>query len=78
MIKDRARASAVAQAAEALITQLLRSAETAPDGTFAATSEAERRRLVQLIGKIESELLGPLYKQYPNIEPDSPRKKPRP
>ena len=77
MIKDRERATAVAKAAEELINQLFRSVERSNDGGFAATSEEIRRRLVQLIGKLESDLLGPLYKQYPDLEPEGLRRKPR-
>jgi len=67
MIKNREAAAALAKAAEELIRELFRVAQPPSDDPVA--SEDVRRRLVQLIGEIETQLLGPLYKQHPELEP---------
>ena len=77
MIRDREHATAVAKVGEELISELFRVAELRPDGTYAATSEEARRHIVQLIGKIDTELLWPIYRQYPDLEPERLRKKRR-
>jgi len=67
MIKNREAAAALAKAAEELIRELFRVAQPPSDDPVA--SEDVRRRLVQLIGEIETQLLGPLYKQHPELDP---------
>jgi hypothetical protein len=67
MIRDRETAVALSEAAEKLIRELIRAAEHRPDEGVAA--EEARRQLVQLVGSLESQLLGPLYKQYPDLDP---------
>lgn len=77
MIKDRKRAASIAKAGEDLIRQLFRAVESVPDGTPAVASAAARKRIVQLIGKIDTEVLWPIYKQHPDLEPMGLRKKGR-
>jgi hypothetical protein len=77
MIKNRDRAVALAKASEELIREIFRTVEPSPSGASFVSSEEIRRRLVQLIGKLEADLVGPLYAQYPDLEPHDRRKKPR-
>jgi len=77
MITNRRRAVSVRKAGEALIRQLFRAVESVPNGKPAVASPEDRKRIVQLIGKIDTEVLWPIYKQHPNLEPVGLRKKRR-
>ena len=56
MIENRKRAVSVTKAGEALIRQLFRAVESVPNGKPAVTSPEARKRIVQLIGKIDTEV----------------------
>jgi hypothetical protein len=74
MISDRECAAELAKAGEGLIAEIFKVVEPSQSGTPSVTSEDARRRLVKLIGTLETELIGPLYKQYPDLEPPHLRK----
>lgn len=71
MIPDRQRAAAVSKAAEEFIKQLSLALQAAQASGSKEDFERLRRASGQLIGALETDLLSPLYKQYPDLEPPS-------
>jgi hypothetical protein len=70
MISDRQRAVAVSNAAEEFIKQLSRALDTAKANDSSADFERLRKAIGQVIGTLETDLLWPLYRQYPDLEPE--------
>ena len=71
MIHDADHARNVASAAEAFLRELSCALEATR--TSAAPSEFEklRRAVGSLVGTLEVDLLWPLYKQHPDLEPEN-------
>jgi len=69
MIADRQRAVAVSKAAEEFIKQLSLALQAAQASGSNEDFERLRRAVGQVIGALETDLLAPLYQQYPELEP---------
>jgi hypothetical protein len=69
MISDRQRAVAVSRAAEEFIKQLSLALQSAQASGSTEDFERLRRAAGHVIGALETDLLWPLYKQYPELEP---------
>jgi hypothetical protein len=71
MTPDRQRAVAVSNAAEEFIKQLslaLRAAQTNGSGE---DIERLRKAIGEVVATLEMDLLWPLYRQYPDLEPEN-------
>lgn len=71
MIPDRQRAVAVSKAAEEFIKQLSLTLKAVQANGSRNDFERLRKTIGQLIGTLEADLLWPLYKQYPDLEPEN-------
>lgn len=71
MISGRQRAVAVSNSAEEFIKQLSLALDAAKANGSSADFERLRKAIGQVIGTLETDLLWPLYKQYPDLEPEN-------
>jgi hypothetical protein len=71
MISDRHRAVAVAEAAEEFIKELSLALKAAQANGSAEELERLRKSIGEVLGILETELLWPLYKQHPDLEPEN-------
>ena len=69
MIADRERAVAVSKAAEDFIRQLSIALKAAQTSGNARDTERLKRSIGEVVATLETALLWPLYKQYPDLEP---------
>jgi hypothetical protein len=71
MIPDHHHAVAVAEAAEGFIKQLSLALKAVQATGSAEELERLRKSIGEVIGVLETELLWPLYKQHPDLEPEN-------
>ncbi len=71
MISDPASARCVSIATEAFIRELSIAVEGAQSSASPEDLEKLKRASGMVIGSMEIELLWPLYKQHPSLEPES-------
>lgn len=71
MIPDPTSAQAVSRAAEHFIVELSRAFEAARSSTTPEEFERLKRAVGVVVGTLEVDLLWPLYKQHPNLEPEN-------
>ena len=71
MISDRQRAVAVSNAAEEFIRQLSLALKAVQSSGSSVEFERLRKAIGQVVGTLETDLLWPLYKQYPELEPEN-------
>jgi hypothetical protein len=71
MIPDRQRAVAVSNAAEEFIKQLSLALKAVQSNGSSEEFERLRKAIGQVVGTLETDLLWPLYKQYPDLEPEN-------
>jgi hypothetical protein len=71
MISDPIRAQAVSAAAEAFIRELSGALESARTSAPPSQFERLKKAVGQVVGTLEVDLLWPLYKQHPSLEPDN-------
>ena len=71
MIPDRQRAVAVSKAAEEFIKQLSLALQTVQVNGSSEDFERLRKAIGEVVGTLEADLLWPLYKQYPDLEPEN-------
>lgn len=71
MISDPERARGVAEAAEALVRELMLALESARLSEAPSEVEVLKRKVGLLIGRLEMELFFPLYSKFPSLEPAS-------
>lgn len=71
MIADRQQAVAVSKAAEEFIRQLSLALKAAEANSSNEEFERLRRAVGQVIGTLETDLLWPLYKRHPELEPEN-------
>jgi hypothetical protein len=71
MITNSTTAQAVSNAAEQLIQELSLSLERSRDADTSADFERLKQAIGSVVGTLEVDLLWPLYKQHPHLEPES-------
>ena len=71
MIPDRQRAVAVSKAAEEFIKQLSLALKSVQANGSSEDFERLRKAIGEVVGTLEADLLWPLYKQYPDLEPEN-------
>jgi|tagenome__1003787_1003787.scaffolds.fasta_scaffold18328705_2 hypothetical protein len=71
MISDRHRAVAVAEAAEELIKELSLALKAVQANGSPEELERLRKSIGEVVGVLETELLWPLYKRHPDLEPEN-------
>jgi len=71
MIPDRQHAIAVSKAAEEFIKQLSLSLKAVQASGSKEDFERLRKAIGQVVGTLEADLLWPLYKQHPDLEPEN-------
>lgn len=71
MIPDRESAIGVSTAAEEFIKQLSIALEAVRANGSNAEFERLRTAIAQVVGTLETDLLWPLYKQHPDLEPEN-------
>jgi len=71
MISDPSSARSVATAAEAFIQELSIALRVAQSTAKPEELEKLKRAIGMVIGSMEVELLWPLYKQHPSLEPEN-------
>ena len=71
MISDRHRAVAVAEAAEEFIKELSLALKAVQANGSAEELERLRKSIGEVVGVLETELLWPLYKRHPDLEPEN-------
>jgi len=71
MISDHHQAVAVAEAAEEFIKELSLALKAVQANGSAEDLERLRKSIGEVVGILETELLWPLYKQHPDLEPEN-------
>lgn len=71
MISDPDRARAVSTAAEAFLRELSLALELVRTTGSAEEFERLKRAVGEVVGTLEVDLLWPLYKQHPSLEPEN-------
>jgi hypothetical protein len=71
MISDPVRAQAVSAAAEAFIRELSVALESARTSTRSSEFERLKKAVGHVVGTLEVDLLWPLYKEHPSLEPEN-------
>jgi hypothetical protein len=71
MIQDPDRARSVATAAEAFLRELSDAFEDARNSASPEEFEKLKHAVGQIVGTLEADLLWPLYKQHPDLEPEN-------
>jgi hypothetical protein len=71
MISDRRHAVAVAESAEEFIKQLSLAFKAVEASASAKELQRLRKSIGAVLGVLETEVLWPLYKQHPDLEPEN-------
>ena len=74
MINSKDTATHVSEAGERFVEALNRALLEVRASSSPAEFERFRRAVGLIVGEMEVELLGPIYKQHPELEPESMRK----